>query len=76
MNPENWWKDTPRGAEVRPTPLPGSDWEIFRGRRIRRNRWDNWRGYEGRDCVMDFGTDPFEAREWLMAAEQPTKKTT
>lgn len=34
-------------------------------RRIRQNIWGNWRGYEGRKVVKDFGTDEIEAKAWL-----------
>ena len=39
-------------------------------RRIKRDVWDNWYGYEGAKRVIDFGTDERAANEWL---EDPEK---
>ena len=33
-------------------------------RRIRQNAWGNWKGYEGRRKVEDFGTDELDAILW------------
>ncbi len=34
-------------------------------RRIRKNVWGNWRGYEGTRFVCEFGLDEWEAKDWL-----------
>jgi hypothetical protein len=34
-------------------------------KRIHKNRWDNWNGYEGRKRVIEFGLDEQAARNWL-----------
>lgn len=38
-------------------------------RRIHRNKWGNWRGYEGRQCVIEFGGDDVAAGHWLLTGE-------
>lgn len=33
-------------------------------RTVKQNVWGNWKGYEGRRIVEDFGTDEMAAKEW------------
>lgn len=34
-------------------------------RKIKKNVWGNWNGYEGRNKVREFGMDEHDAREWM-----------
>lgn len=36
-------------------------------KRIHKNVWDNWNGYEGSKRVKEFGCDEQAAKEWLTA---------
>lgn len=38
-------------------------------RRVRQNLWGNWKGYEGRKQVTDFGIDATDAFVWLATGE-------
>ena len=40
-------------------------------RRIKENAWGNWKGYEGRKYVYDFGTNEEAANEWALGGELP-----
>jgi len=41
-------------------------------KRIKQNIWGNWKGYEGRRKVQDFGTDEQAARDWISGIEPET----
>jgi hypothetical protein len=36
-------------------------------KRIHKNTWDNWNGYEGSKRVKEFGLDEQAAKDWLSA---------
>lgn len=38
-------------------------------RHIRKNIYGNWRGYEGREFVIEFGHDGVAAGHWLLTGE-------
>lgn len=40
-------------------------------RRIARNRYDNWNGYQGTRKVKEFGLSEADARAWMDGEEQP-----
>lgn len=40
-------------------------------RRIARNRYDNWNGYEGTRKVREFGSDESRARSWMNGETDP-----
>lgn len=40
-------------------------------RRIKRNVWDNWNGYEGTHKVVEFGLDYHRAHAWLLESLDP-----
>lgn len=60
------------GVDARRVP-----WQVERvkgnnmKRRIKRNIWGNWYGYEGTRRVIEFGEDERDAKEWLETGVDP-----